>query len=216
MLDARKTTTFWDDGIEWRRMTAFNDDNTGPFSYTVHCTLGLRSPRWNMTTKCRSSSVILSTMCTAEMRRHYGFLHQTVSCILSALVIYKATCYWRHVSNSVSSTTPVDLPKCATRTAHPLYHCLSVTTFPTHTCVFWWQSRMLKSLAIRQNLRTREMRRWDIWELSWTSEGLYSTSARFGVCSEARRYSISYSQDICTTEFFKAKNAGKLFDEYSM
>jgi len=41
---------------------------------------------------------------------------------------------------------------------------------------------------------------------------LDSTSARFGVCSEARRYSISYSQNICTTEFFKAKMRGN----YSM
>ena len=44
--------------------------------------------------------------------------------------------------------------------------------FPTRSRVFWWQSRMLKSLTIRQNLRTRAMRRWDIWEPSRTSEGV--------------------------------------------
>jgi len=32
---------------------------------------------------------------------------------------------------------------------------------------------MLKALAVRKNLRTRAMRRWGIWELSWTGEGVF-------------------------------------------
>jgi len=59
-----------------------------PFLYTVHS---------KMTTKCRSCSVIPSTMCTSKVRRHYGFLLLTVSCILLALVRYTATCCWHHV-----------------------------------------------------------------------------------------------------------------------
>ena len=56
-----------------------------PFLHNVHSKLSLRSPRWNMTNKCRSGLVIPSTMRTEKMRRHYGFLHLTVSCILLAL-----------------------------------------------------------------------------------------------------------------------------------
>jgi len=84
------------------RTTAFNDDNTGPFLYPVHYTMSLPSPRWNMTTKCRSCSVIFPTMRIAKMRRHYGFLPLKVSSILLALVIDKGTFYWHQVSNSVS------------------------------------------------------------------------------------------------------------------
>jgi len=72
-----------------------------PFLYTVHSKMSLRSRRWNMTTKCRSSSVIPSTMCTSKMRVHYGFLPLTVSCTLPALVRYTATCYWHRVFSSV-------------------------------------------------------------------------------------------------------------------
>ena len=81
------------------RISAFNDDNTGLFSYTKMC---LRSPRWNMTIKCQSCSVVSSTMCTAKMRRHYRFFPLTVSCILLALVRYTATCCRHHISSSVS------------------------------------------------------------------------------------------------------------------
>jgi len=63
-----------------------------PFLYPVHSKMSLRSSRWNMTTKCRSCSVIPSTMCTSNVRRHYGFLLLTVSCIFLALVRYTATC----------------------------------------------------------------------------------------------------------------------------
>jgi len=45
-----------------------------PFLYTVHSKMSLRSSRWNMTNKCRSCSVIPSTMCTSKVRQHYGFL----------------------------------------------------------------------------------------------------------------------------------------------
>jgi len=83
------------------RTTAF-DENTVPFLYTVHYTMSLRSPRWNMTTKCRSCSEISSTVCTAKTQRHHGFLPLTLSCILLALVRYTATCYWHRVSNNVS------------------------------------------------------------------------------------------------------------------
>ena len=84
------------------RISAFNDDNTDLFSYTTMC---LRSPRWNMTNKCQSCSVVSSTMCTAKMLRHYGFLPLTASFILPALVVHD---YWHHESNRTFSSTPAD------------------------------------------------------------------------------------------------------------
>jgi len=53
-----------------------------PFLCTVYSKMSLRSPRWNMTNKCR----------------YYGCLLLIVSCILLALG-YRATNYWHHVSS---------------------------------------------------------------------------------------------------------------------
>ena len=142
-LDARRGRVFserteFNDGksSSTPRTTAFNDDNTGPFLYTVCSSMSLRSSRWNMTTKCRSCSVIPSTMCTSNVRRHYGFLLLTVSCILLALG-YRATNYWYHVSS------PLYQPIClSVRQVRPTY-CYTIVSRsrlshnerPKHKCV---------------------------------------------------------------------------------
>jgi len=66
----------------------------------IHWVFRAQGEIWQISVN--SCSVVSSTMCTAKMRRHYGFLPLTASCVLLALVIYKVTCYWHHESNSVS------------------------------------------------------------------------------------------------------------------
>jgi len=155
------------------RTTEFNDENTGPFLYPVHYTMSFRSPRWNMTTKCRSCSVILPTMSISKMRRHYGFLPLKLSSILLALVIDKGTCYWHQVSNSVSRWH--QSIRLSNRHIRPTccYTIVSWSNFPDrHSRVFWWKLKILKASVISQIPRTRVMRRWGIWEVSWMSEGV--------------------------------------------
>jgi len=133
-----KTRTFL---RRWHLMTVSHRSNLErqhlmtriqPFLYTVHSKMSFRSPRWNMTNNCRSCSVIPSIMCTSNVRRHYGCLLRTVSCILLALG-YRATNYWHHV------LSPRHQPIClSVRHIRPhllLYHCPSVTTFPTDTLI---------------------------------------------------------------------------------
>ena len=131
-----------------------------PFLYPVYSKMNFRSSRWNMTTKCRSCSVIPSTMFTAKVRRHHGFLLLTVSYILLGLVRYTATCYWYHVFS------PQQQPIC-----------LSVRHIrPTCCYIIVSRSRLsrqilscvleaiedFEGLAIRQKLRTHGMSRWGI------------------------------------------------------
>ena len=147
----------------------FNEKNTGPFLYTVHSKTSLRGPMWNMTTKCRSCSVISSPVYNAKTRRHYGFLPLTVSCFLPASVRYTATCYTVYSSRHQQIYLSARHIKSSTIVSVSLrYACPD-----THSRVCWRQSMTLKALAIRQNIRTRAMRRWSIWELSWTSEGVF-------------------------------------------
>ena len=116
-----------------------------------------------------------SAMRTAKMQRHNRFLPLKISCILPALVNIRGDVLLTSRIQQFFSTTPVDSPQYSTQKARLLlYHCLLVMNFPTHirVCVGGnqWCWRLWRFV---KNLRTRAMRRWGIWELSWTSEGVF-------------------------------------------
>jgi len=114
----------------------------------------------------------------------------------------------------VFSTTPADLPKCSTHTAYLLlFHCLSIPTFPTDTLVCFGGNRGFRRLG--DSSKAKDTRRIHVICLTCNETvfilpsesgvfpadfarveafvkrrlshlgALYSTSARFGVRSEA-------------------------------